>query len=101
MSHHTHTHPDPCPKDRLRAGRVSPCAHGAGFLTKTPSSSLETPRPLQPHRPDLHCMGFAPAAPSPWLPQRPSTGRLKPDRHANGLRLNGKSNPQEPESHRP
>jgi hypothetical protein len=101
MSKDTHTHPDTLPKDRRRAGRVSPCARAQDGLTKTPRFGPGRLRSLPKRRPDLRFMSFAPAAPSSWLPQSPSKGCLEQNRHANGLRLNEKSNPQEPESPRP
>ncbi len=95
------THPDTSTKDRPRAGRVSSCARTGRFLTKTPRCGLQSVCRPKHRRPDMRLMDFAPAARSPWLPPGDSTGCLKPARHANGLRLNGKSNPQELTFQRP
>ena len=101
MSGRTSSHPDTPQKDRPSAGRVSSCAHDGDGLTKTSRFGPVRLGTLSKRRPDLRCMCFTPAAPSTWPPQRASIAGAKADRHGNGLRLNEKSNPQEPESPRP
>jgi hypothetical protein len=96
MTGDTMASPDTISKDRLRAGRVTSRARSNRSLTKTPSLPGDTADISPKQRPVSPPMSFAPPAPSSWPPPRTSKGRTKIERHANALRLNGKSNPQEP-----